>query len=660
MAVTAARLRAVVTADTAQGQAGLKAFGQQVTATRTQTQGALGGMAGAFKVLGSASAFLAPVGLAVGASQIIAFGKDAINVASDVSESYNKVSVVFDSLTGDVARFAQNSTTQLGMSRREAYAALGTFGNLFTSMGIGKQSAADMSTGLTQLAADLGSFNNIDPTLALEKLRSGMVGETEPLRALGINLTAAATQAKAMELGLLSAGGEMSTSAAVAARYALIMEQSTNAQGDFARTADGIANASRTAAKELDDLKANLGRLVEKPYQVVVNFVAEGLGNINANLSKEAFDTRDYARAFDQYRAAIENVQAAEANLTAMQELGIGALVQEAESALAAAQIQETLARTKYETAQATLGGIQPERDMAEQLRETAAAAAVAAAETSTLATERRLANLETMGVGAYDDYIGPGQYEANKAAADRKIEALRQAAAATANTGIATDYRTKMSSAIDNLSTELKSAFADAQQASIGLSDLRPGGAQGPNAPGANGAFEDIYRLQAFIQNGSWGETAGKYGLDQAGAAELIQKFQTGMWDQAVMALIDKDKLTKQIQNAQLGQAMMDAVAADLAQASGADPKLIKAMLGLSGDKAGVNAAVGTSLVPELLKSIDAQLVANATQIEARGGTFYNNIEAGFLRQAKASNAFNRMVEDMVDSSLARYTGAQ
>ena len=72
------------------------------------------------------------------------------------------------------------------------------------------------------------------------------------------------------------------------------------------------------------------------------------------------------------------------------------------------------------------------------------------------------------------------------------------------------------------------------------------------------------------------------------------------------------------------------------------------------------MNAAVGTSLVPELLKSIDAQLVANATQIEARGGTFYNNIEAGFLRQAKASNAFNRMVEDMVDSSLARYTGAQ
>ena len=113
----------------------------------------------------------------------------AINSASDMSETVSKSNVVFGDMATQVQTFANSASTNLGMSSQQALEAASTYGNLFVSMGTGSGQAADMSTVLVQLAADLASFNNLDPTEVLEKLRSGMVGETEPLRSLGVNIT---------------------------------------------------------------------------------------------------------------------------------------------------------------------------------------------------------------------------------------------------------------------------------------------------------------------------------------------------------------------------------------------------------------------------------------------------------------------------------------
>jgi len=189
----------------------------------------------------------------------ISFTGDAINAASDLSESINKVDVVFGNQADGILEWSKNAATALGQSQGQALEALGTFGNLFDSMGIGEESTADMSKGLVQLASDLASFNNIDPTEALEKLRSGIVGETEPLRTLGVNLSAAAVEMKALEMTGKATGKELTEQEKVAARYALIMEQTQNAQGDFARTSDGLANSQRILSAQWQDLSATVG-----------------------------------------------------------------------------------------------------------------------------------------------------------------------------------------------------------------------------------------------------------------------------------------------------------------------------------------------------------------------------------------------------------------
>lgn len=194
-----------------------------------------------------------------------------IGPASDLNETVSKIGVVFGDASDGVLDFAQNSATSLGMSNNEALGAIGTYGNLFRAMGIGVDTSADMSTSLVGLAADLASFNNQDPNVVLDKLRAGLSGETEPLKSLGVNLSAASIEAKAMEMGLAKVGQELTPAAKAQASYALIMEQTTLAQGDFARTSDGVANQQRIIAAQAENLKAKFGKALLPMVGKVMN-----------------------------------------------------------------------------------------------------------------------------------------------------------------------------------------------------------------------------------------------------------------------------------------------------------------------------------------------------------------------------------------------------
>ena len=213
-------------------------------------------------------------------------GQASVNAASDMAESASKMEIVFGPVSGEIAEFASGAAQNLGISEQAALEAAGTFGNLFSALGLGKPEMADMSTGVLTLSADLASFNNLDPGVVLEKLRAGLVGEAEPLRSLGVNINATAVEVKALEMGLGDANGELSEAAKVQARYALIMEQTSLAQGDFARTADGLANSQRIAQAEAADLSAEMGQTL-LPVSKTLNGVLRNVIGAFAGLSPE-------------------------------------------------------------------------------------------------------------------------------------------------------------------------------------------------------------------------------------------------------------------------------------------------------------------------------------------------------------------------------------
>jgi len=210
-------------------------------------------------VAGDAMKFALAGGAIYAGSKLLAFAGDSVAAASDLAESQNKTKIVFGQASAAVLKFGENAADSLGMSENAAISAAAGFGSFFDAANLSEKASADMSTELVGLSSDLASFSNLDPTDVLAKLRSGLAGEAEPLRALGVFLSEAAVKSKAMQMGLVGAHGELSEGARIQARYELIMEQTTKAQGDFARTSDGLANKQRILNAELEDTKAAFG-----------------------------------------------------------------------------------------------------------------------------------------------------------------------------------------------------------------------------------------------------------------------------------------------------------------------------------------------------------------------------------------------------------------
>jgi phage-related protein len=235
----------------------------------TGSFGKLGTLAGnAFK-LAAAAVVAGTVALAGGAAY-------AIGQASDLSESLSKNSAVFGDQAGAIEAWARTASTAFGQSTNQALGAATAYGNLFQAFGVGRDEAAGMSTSLTELAADLASFNNTSIDQALGALQSGITGETEPLKAYGVVINDVRLKHEALALGLIASTDEALTPAAKAqASYSLIMKDTALAQGDFARTSDGLANQQRILKAQLTDLAANIGTALLPMMTALAGFVID-------------------------------------------------------------------------------------------------------------------------------------------------------------------------------------------------------------------------------------------------------------------------------------------------------------------------------------------------------------------------------------------------
>lgn len=245
----------------------------QASGTLRRIGGSVNSTTGRFSKLGSTLGTVARRGfLAIGAGATAAvYGiKKSIDSASDLNESVSKVGVVFGDSSKDIMNWSKTSDTAMGISRQAALEAAGTFGNLFTAMKISRGPAVDMSKSIVELSSDLASFNNQNPEDVLLALRAGLVGEAEPLRKFGINISAAATAQEALRLGIAKTGDELTPAQKAQANYSLIMAQSTTAQGDFARTADGVANKQRIVSAQFENAKASLGQVFLPLWQAVL------------------------------------------------------------------------------------------------------------------------------------------------------------------------------------------------------------------------------------------------------------------------------------------------------------------------------------------------------------------------------------------------------
>lgn len=263
----------------------MAADGSVIIDTRMDTSGVQNGVSAIKKSFNGLGSVVKKVGLLIGGifaiGKLAQFGKECLELGSDLAEVQNVVDVTFTTMSDKVNEFAKSAMTSAGLSETMAKQYVGTFGAMSKSFGFSEQQAYDMSTALTQLTGDVASFYNISQDLAYIKLKSVFTGETETLKDLGVVLTQSALDQYALANGYGKTTSAMTEQEKVALRLKFVTSQLSAASGDFARTSGSWANQVRVMQLQIQSLKATIG-------QGLINIFTPVIKVINTLLAKLA------------------------------------------------------------------------------------------------------------------------------------------------------------------------------------------------------------------------------------------------------------------------------------------------------------------------------------------------------------------------------------
>lgn len=264
------------------------------------------------------------VSVAFGITALVNFGKQAVSIASDLTEVQNVVETSFGAMTDQVDAWAKNSIKQFGMSELSAKRMASTYMAMNAGMGLNGQGAADMAMKTAERAADISSFYNKSIEESDTMLKSIWTGETESLKQIGVVMTQTNLDAYALANGFGKTTQQMTQAEQVQLRYAYVMDQTRLAAGDFAKTQGSWANQTRILSEQFKQLLGILGQGLIQILTPALQFLNQFMGvligwaqSFNAIVAG-LFGTS--AQQQSQQASGIQNIASATGNAAAAQD----------------------------------------------------------------------------------------------------------------------------------------------------------------------------------------------------------------------------------------------------------------------------------------------------------------------------------------------------
>lgn len=243
----------------------------------------------------------AEVALALGAFGLIykavGFLKEGIRSATALNETISKVGEVFGPAAETVKAQAHALAKEYGFVRGEVLNGSAAFGQLGYAAGQTSDQMAELARSMTKAAANLTSFEDVGMAEALEKIRSGLSGEAEPLRRFGVLLSEGAVEARALANGAKKVGGSVSEGAKVMARSQLIIRGLKKSEDDLARTHDSTANQTRKLAGTITNLGTDIGTALAPATKMAVTLMNGLAGRITSAFEANRPAVEGFARA---------------------------------------------------------------------------------------------------------------------------------------------------------------------------------------------------------------------------------------------------------------------------------------------------------------------------------------------------------------------------
>ncbi len=223
------------------------------------------------------------IGLTAIAYKTLDVIKTGVDYASDLAEVQNVVDVTFGNSASAIDSWSTTTLKAYGINEVSAKRYAGTMGAMLKSSGLAGDAVVGMSQDMTTLAGDMASFYNLDLETAFEKIRSGISGETEPLKQLGINMSVANLEAYALAQGIGKSYSEMTQAEQVMLRYNYLMSATSDAHGDFSRTSGSWANQTRLLSESWTEFTGVLANQLLPTLAMVIGWFNNLIGWLTEN-----------------------------------------------------------------------------------------------------------------------------------------------------------------------------------------------------------------------------------------------------------------------------------------------------------------------------------------------------------------------------------------
>lgn len=245
-------------------------------------------------------------GLAGLVTGIVAVGTKLAKLGMDAEETENKFNAVFKDMSQDTEKWAKEFGRQYGFARTQMLGFLSSIQDTLVPMGMARDAAADMSQDIVTLAADLGSFNNLPTEQVIRDIQSTLVGNTETMRKYGVVITETRMKQFALNQGIIKEGQQLDELQKMRVRYLLMLNDTTDAQGDLARTSDSAANQFRKTKNLIRDIADTLGVTllpVVNTVLSVTNSVLSAVQGVIEKFTKQKETVEDLVKEYDELKS---------------------------------------------------------------------------------------------------------------------------------------------------------------------------------------------------------------------------------------------------------------------------------------------------------------------------------------------------------------------
>lgn len=260
------------------GNTGAKSM-QQISSGANKSSKSVSGLKAS---LGKIAGILA-AGFSIGA--IVNIGKEAVNLASDLTEVQNVVDTAFGSMSQKMEDFADTAIDTYGISKLTAKNIGSTYTAMARGMGQSLDEATDKALEMTGRVADIASFYNLSIDRANTIGRAVYSGETEPLKQIGVIMTEDQLAAFALANGYATLYKNMNAAQKLEVRQAYFLSQTNLAAGDFVKTQNSWSNQTKILSERWKEFLSVLGTGLIQILAPVLKFLNQFVSAMTSALT---------------------------------------------------------------------------------------------------------------------------------------------------------------------------------------------------------------------------------------------------------------------------------------------------------------------------------------------------------------------------------------